>query len=174
MLYYWSLKIYAFFSYIADLEEQMKKSCILMLNIFLATLTFGQDAAKITEILETSQLTRAQASYLAATWINPAHETLEYEQAAQVMVNEGFFKEGVDMNEPITLAELSGLFVKTWNVPGGLFYRLSKSNRYAFRELKARGFISSQEDPSFFVTGAQGLNIMYKCMEVNNSTIIED
>lgn len=152
----------------------MKKSCILVLTLFFGLLAFGQDATKITEILETSQLTRAQASYLAATWISPAHETLDYEQAAQVIVDEGFFREGLDMSEPITLAELSGLFMKTWKVPGGLFYKLTKSNRYAFRELKARGFISSQEDPSFFVTGTQGLNIMYKCMELNNSTIIED
>lgn len=152
----------------------MKKRILLMVTLFMSFLAYGQDATKVSEILETSELTRAQASYLAATWLNPENETLDYDAAAKVVVEAGLFKDGLDMNEPITLAELSGLFMKTWEVPGGLFYRLSKADRYAYRELKARRFLSATDDPSFSVTGAHGLNIMYKCMELNNPVIIED
>lgn len=152
----------------------MKRKILLVATLFISLLAYGQDASKVSEILETPELTRAQASYLAATWLSPENETLDYDAAAKVIVEAGLFKEGLDMNEPITLAELSGLFMKTWEVPGGLFYRLTKADRYAYKELKARRFLATTDDPSFLVTGVQGLNIMYKCMELNNPVILED
>ena len=55
--------------------------------------------------------------------------------------------------------------MKTWKIPGGLFYKLTNSNRYAYKELRALGFISIFDDPAKNISGSDALNIIYKCME---------
>ena len=149
----------------------MKKGVLFLLFLSLGFVVYGQEASKITEILGSEKLTRAQASYVAASWLDSANETLDYNQATQVVVSQGLLKEGSNATDAIRLDELSGLCMKAWEIPGGLLYMVSKSNRYAFRELKAHGYLSANDYPSFFVTGFRGLNIMYACMEYNNSVL---
>lgn len=152
----------------------MKKGVSLLVILFLGFAAYGQDASKVTEILEAEQLTRAQASYIAASWLEPANESLGFAEAARIAVEQGLLKDGVDVNEPIRLDELAGLCMKTWNVPGGLFYRMTKANRYAYKELAARQFLPGNSDPSFTVSGAEGLNVMYRCMELKNPVLFEE
>lgn len=152
----------------------MKKGIVLLLILFLGFAAYGQDASKVTEILEAEQLTRAQASYIAVSWLDSANESLGFAETAQIALEQGLLKDGVDVNEPIRLDELAGLCMKAWNVPGGLFYRMTKANRYAYKELVARQFLPSNGDPSFTVSGAEGLNVMYQCMELKNPVLFEE
>lgn len=152
----------------------MKKGIVLLLILFLGFAAYGQDASKVTEILEAEQLTRAQASYIAVSWLDSANESLDFAETAQIALEQGLLKDGVDVNEPIRLDELAGLCMKAWNVPGGLFYRMTKANRYAYKELVVRQFLPSNGDPSFTVSGAEGLNVMYQCMELKNPVLFEE
>lgn len=149
----------------------MKQKLLFLVILFLGMMVYGQQASKITEILEAPQLTKGQAAYIVASWLDSANETLDYNQATQIVVSQGLLKEGSNATDAIRLDELSGLCMKAWEIPGGLLYMVSKSNRYAFRELKAHGYLSANDYPSFFVTGFRGLNIMYACMEYNNSVL---
>ena len=94
----------------------MKKGIVLILILFLGFAAYGQDASKVTEILEAEQLTRAQASYIAVSWLDSANESLDFAETAQIALEQGLLKDGVDVNEPIRLDELAGLCMKAWNV----------------------------------------------------------
>lgn len=152
----------------------MKKGVLFLLILSFGFIVYGQDASKVTEILEAEKFTRAQASYIAASWLDPANESLDFAGAAEIVVGQGFLDDGLNMNEPIRLDELAGLCMKAWNVPGGLFYRMTKARRYAYKELVARQFLPSNSDPSFNLSGAEGLNVMYRCMELKNPILFEE
>ena len=150
----------------------MIKEVFAALALFaLGSLMYGQDAAKITEILEAPQFTTGQAAYLVASWQDSENETLDYEQATQLAVERGLLQAGSDANDFVRLDELAGICMKVWDIPGGLFYRMTKANRYAFKELKALRYLSASDDPSFTVTGFRGLNIMYACMEYHTPAL---
>ncbi len=133
--------------------------------ICLSLNVFAQQADAVSTILDTPLMTRAQAAYIAATWLDTGNESLSFEQAYTVLVQAGFWQDSAEPQSPVTLAELSGLCMKTWNIPGGLLYRIAKANRYAYRELKALNIIATTDDPGMTVSGFKGLNIMYSCME---------
>ena len=149
----------------------MKQKILVLVVFFLAMAVYGQEASKVTEILNAPQLTTGQVAYIAACWFDPANETMDFHEATQLLVDQGVLKEGSSATDAIRLDELAGLCMKTWEIPGGLFYHLTKANRYAFKELKALGYFSANDDPSFSVTGFQGMNILFKCMEYNTPAL---
>lgn len=145
----------------------MKQKLLVLVIFLIAMIAHGQDASKVTEILDAPRLTTGHAAYIAACWIDTTNETMDFHQATQLMMSQGLLKEGAQSNAPIRLAELAGLCMKAWDIPGGLLYRITKADRYAFKELKALGYFSANADPSFSVTGFQGMDILFKCMEYN-------
>ncbi|MDY4674218.1 MAG: hypothetical protein SO369_04400 [Treponema sp.] len=149
----------------------MKQKIFILTVFFVAMAVYGQEASKVTEILDAPQLTTGQAAYIAACWFDPANETMDFHQATQFLVDQGMLKEGISSTDSIRLDELAGLCMKTWDIPGGLFYRLTKADRYAFKDLKALGYFSTNDDPSFTVAGFQGMSIMFKCMEYNTPAL---
>lgn len=149
----------------------MKQIFLFLVILFLGVMVYGQEASKITEILEAPQLTKGQASYIVASWLDPANETLDFDQATQVVIEQGLLKGNSNSTEAIRLDELAGMCMKAWDVPGGLLYMITKSNWYAFKELKARRYLTANDYPSSSVTGFRGLNIMYSCMEYNNAVL---
>lgn len=149
------------------MEKKRKRITALVLAAFCMLSLSAQQADAITEILASTKLTCGQAAYVAATWLSLGEEPFPFERALDAVLAEGLLKTDKDSSQAITLAELAGLCVRTWEIPGGLFYTLSKSNRYAFKELRARGIILAEEDPAMTVSGFRGLNIMYKCMEIS-------
>ncbi|MBO7174995.1 MAG: hypothetical protein J6V57_04525 [Spirochaetaceae bacterium] len=147
----------------------MKQKILVLVVFFIAMVAYGQDASKVTEILEAPQLTTGHVAYVAACWIDTTNETVDFQQATKLMISQGLLKEGAQSNDPIRLDELAGLCMKAWNIPGGLLYRITKADRYAFKELKALNYFSANADPAFSVTGSQGMDILFKCMEYNTS-----
>ena len=130
-----------------------------------SVLGFSQQVDKITDIIEADFFNCGQAAYIASTFLDENTEAFSYEEAMNWVVEQGLIVTEKDYSMPITVAELSGLCMKTWNIPGGLFYKFTKSNRYAYKELRALGFISIYDDPSKNISGSNALNIIYKCME---------
>ena len=149
----------------------MKQKILVLVVFFLTMTVFGQEASKVTEILNAPQLTTGQAAYIAACWLDSANETMDFHEATQLLIDQGLLNEGSSSTDFIRLDKLAGLCMKTWEIPGGLFYRLTLADRYAFKELKALGYFSATDDPSFSVTGFQGMNILFKCMEYNTPAL---
>lgn len=142
-----------------------KKLFFLLVLSMFTIFGFSQQADKITDIIEADLFTCGQAAYICSTYLDAQTESFTYEQAMDWVLDNGLLITDKDFSMPISVAELSGLCMKTWKIPGGLFYKLTNSNRYAYKELRALGFISIFDDPAKNISGSDALNIIYKCME---------
>ena len=56
--------------------------------------------------------------------------------------------------------------MNTWIKKGGLMYSITKSPRYAFREMQSLGLIDYQKYPNLSLSGKEALNIMSKCITI--------
>ena len=65
---------------------------------------------------------------------------------------------------PVPYVNLSYIYAQTWNIKGGIMYRIFKSApRYAFKQLKYDGILEKKIDPSRIVTGKEAIEIFNKC-----------
>ena len=138
----------------------MKKNIICLLFLFIPFLFFSQSNEKLSEILDSSEITYGQICYLSASAQGLIDDNASYSQAIQILFDKGQIPELVYENEPIVLANLAYIYAKLWNVKGGLMFRLTKgSPRYAFKQLKADSLIEKNLDPTTILTGQKALSL---------------
>lgn len=145
------------------------KKVVLYVILSFGLLCFpliAQSADMVTDMIKTNEVTWAQAAYFAATWLNPEQNFTNGQEALDFLSSQNIISTK-DPDSLITLQQLSGLCVRTWKIKGGLMYTLTKADRYAFRELKAKGIIDSSDDPSKKVTGRLALDVINSCSELN-------
>jgi len=143
----------------------MKKvfaALIFALAVFAA---HSQSAEKISEIIESNEITNEQGAWIACQYSQDVGENAGYSEAMTKAVEKGWLPSGEVASNPMTLQNLCGLCVKASGLKCGLFYRLTKANRYAFKELKANGVLDSSADPSMAVTGQNALSILNACVK---------
>ena len=140
-----------------------------ILSIIVAAMTFcvsAQSAQKITELLSVEKVTYADASYFIAIQSDFATDSVSESEAFELLKHNKFIKNSkIQSTDIISLKNLSSLCVKATGIKGGLLYRITKSPRYALRELKAMGIIPNDADPASFVSGKQFINILSQCDE---------
>ncbi|MBO4319399.1 MAG: hypothetical protein J5857_02910 [Treponema sp.] len=144
----------------------MKRSIFLFAFLFLiAGAVSAQSADRVTEILGEKQVTYGEIAYLAGSELNLVQEKTSYADALKIAVEAGIIKGNPEATDPISYAGLAFACSKTWNVSKSLFYKLSNSPRYAFKQLQSLGIIPSNADPSQTVSGRNALNIITACIE---------
>ena len=144
----------------------MKKKLSVLFCLLLGVSLYAQSADVITELLESNQATFGQVCYLAAVQQNLVDESSSYDNAVQVMFENGLIPNSEDALAPIPLVDIAYIYSRLWPIEGGLMYRLTKgSPRYAFRQLQSDGIISRKADPSDFVTGAKALSLYTSCVK---------
>jgi len=144
------------------------KKHIFMLYIFcfcaLGILS-AQTGAEIEALLKTSSVTYEQA----------ARFVLKASEAAVISDQKEAFKYAAERNWlpknalPDSKARLDGislLFMRSFNLRGGLFYSLFKNPHYAYRELAARGAFKGKSDPLMAVSGEQLLFITSRLLSI--------
>jgi hypothetical protein len=131
--------------------------CVMLL---LSSITaYGQTAADMEDLLAAGEMTASQAAYftLAAALETPP----ENPGAAFTMAREkGWLPAQAESGSALTLSGLSLLIMKTFNLEGGLLYRLFPGGRYAYRELASRGLVEGRSYPGDNVSGEQFLRIL--------------
>lgn len=140
----------------------MKKLIFLCICVGFSFSAFSQSADVITELLQTKELTNEQTAYILATWQDDANSEKTYTQAFTLLQEEKFFSSSKEASSPITLAELSIVCMRIFDMKGGLLYTLFPSERYAFRELKFLNILPQTANPSFNVSGKEAFNILSK------------
>lgn len=143
----------------------MKK---MLAALFFALAVFAahsQSAEKITEIIESGEISNEQGAWIACQFSQDVADGASYSDAMTKATEKGWFPSGEVASNPITLQNLCGLCVKACGLKCGLLYRLTKANRYAFKELKANGILDSAADPSMTVTGQNALSILNACVK---------
>lgn len=143
----------------------MKK--VLLFCITSLLLTFcasAQSSEKLSEMIKTEKTTIGQAAYLAAVYQGLTDEKADYSQAVQALASAGYIDAGADPEKPVELAELAYICTRIAGFSGGLMYKMFPGPRYAFRELKAKGFIPPVSDPSETVTGRDTIALFNSCL----------
>lgn len=143
----------------------MKKIFAITLFAFLAFSVCAQSADKITQIIDSQEITYGQSAWLACACVQEDGDSASFEEAMKTAAEKGWIKSGAVSDKPISLQELCGAFVKATGLKGGLFYRLTKADRYAFKQLKANGTLDSYADPSMKVSGQNAVAILNSCVK---------
>ncbi len=147
----------------------MKKSFFtIALLVFLfvpLSAVFSQSSEKISEYLDEDFLTNEQISYLAAVYKNLVPEDSDYTQAFEALKNENLFPKDASGEKLADLETVAKVYADATGIKGGILYTLTKSKRYAFKELKAKGILPETADPSTRVTGRDAIAIFNGCIE---------
>lgn len=143
----------------------MKKLATVAALILLAGAAAGaQSADSISQLLQTDETTYGQAAYLAAVYNESIAEDATEADAFAAMVDAGYIASSRSADSAISLKELSRLYAGVTGVRGGLFYTLTHAPRYAYRELKAKGVVPQNADPSQKVSGRDTLAVLNGCI----------
>lgn len=139
----------------------MKKLIFLSLIVlFSLNFAIAQSADGVTKAIETEKATCGQTAYFIATALELVDDNASESEALEALVKEGFVSKNYEPSAIIRKDTFSGMCMKAWKLKGGLFYTLTKSNRYAFREFKGAGFFDSNSYPSQSISGCDMLDII--------------
>ena len=140
----------------------MKRTvCITVAVLITIAASFGQAAEKIDTILETEKTTFGQAAYLIQTALNDDSDELDFDTAFNRFKsgNENLIRDSVTAEDVIPIKTYAFLLMKSFNVKGGLMYRIYPCPRYAYRDLRYMAIIQDKNDPNAPMTGAEMLQI---------------
>jgi hypothetical protein len=127
--------------------------------LFCAVLVWGQTAAEMERLLDTKEITYAQAAWftLASAQEDPPPNPAA---AFALALEMAWLPENAEPGGPVKLRNLSLLMMKAFDLEGGLMCRLFPGPRYAYREMIRRGFIEGRAYPGFTVSGERFLQIL--------------
>jgi hypothetical protein len=121
---------------------------LLFVLCFFATAPLhAQTAAELEALLQTQAVTCEQA----ARFVLEAAELTDADALAWLP--------GAP-EKPVTLAELSFLIMKAFDMEGGVMYALLPGPRYAYRSMISRSFIQEPADPAMTLNGDRFLLIL--------------
>lgn len=139
----------------------MKKIIFLSLIVLFAlNFTMAQSADGVTKAIETEKATCGQCAYFIATALELVKDNASEREALESLMNAGIVSKNYEPSTIIRKDVFSGMCMKAWKLKGGLFYTITKANRYAFREFKAMGFFDSNSFPSQSISGPDMLDII--------------
>jgi hypothetical protein len=147
----------------------MKKALLPVILVVAAGAAYAQTAREMDTLLETRILTYGQAvrfSFAAAEIMT----NNSVEEAFALAQSKGWIPPGVGSQYPVKFDKAAFLLMKSFNLQGGLLYRLFPGPRYAYRELVYRRIIRGPVDSSMTLSGEEFLNILGRILDlVENS-----
>jgi hypothetical protein len=140
---------------------KMKTMCALavLFGSMLSAPVYAQTAAELETILRTTAVSCGQAARftLAAAEITSPQDAA---QAFAFAAERSWLPKKAAAEKPITLAELSFLIMKAFDMKGGMTYAILPGPRYAYRSMISRSFIQGNADPAMTVSGDRFLLIL--------------
>ena len=138
----------------APLRLCEKKSGIIFAAIFLLNISpaFTQNAAEIDAFLATDAVSYEQAAWL----ILKAAEMPDFSGPAEAFkyaADRNWLPASAALNGKARLDGVSLLIMQSNGLKGGIMYSLTKSPRYAYRELLNLNIIQGRVDPEMTVSG---------------------
>jgi hypothetical protein len=148
----------------------MKSNAALMflpalLVLFSAAPLHGQTAAELDALLDSREITWAQA----CRFVLPAAGTLEANApapAAFALAREkGWLPKGAAADGPVNLGGLSFLIIQSFSIRGSSLYALFPGPRYAYRQLDYLGLLPGPRDPALKVSGERLAQILGRLLD---------
>lgn len=144
----------------------MKKLFVLVAMLCgFAGLCFGQSAGKVSEMLEKQEATLGDLSYFSAVSQELAKEKTSTEECFKILKDKGFFSESQKASDAATIGDVALVCSKTFGIEESLMYKIFKNKRYAYRQLKALGMLSSSSQESDCASGNDILALFSECIE---------
>lgn len=150
------------------MDRTQKLALALTFLIVSAGAAFGQSNAVVDEILSQESITYGNAAYLMlhaqgalSDDADPAAAVSQYENGATAL--------GYTPDQGLTLGEFSYMTIATFEIPGGLMYRVLPSPRYAARELAFRDIVQGDAYPGMAVSGERALRILGRVLALQES-----
>ena len=144
-----------------DTKQIQKLLCANFLFLFLLPLfaASGQTSADIERLLGEREITCEQAAWftLAASLDEPPASP---QAAFALALERGWLPAGAQNALPIDCSGLAFLLMKAFELKGGMMYSLTGNSRYAYREMKHRGYITGRVYPNLAVSGERFLQIL--------------
>ena len=125
---------------------------MLVLSAFLAAPAFSQSAAEIEELLSREALTYEEAAWFVLR-VAEVPGISGPAQAFSFAAERQWLPSKAAPGGRARLDGLSLLVMQSFGFKGGLMYTLTKSSRYAYRELLYQGIIRGRTDPGMDVSG---------------------
>jgi hypothetical protein len=149
--------------------QRLIKYALPLFLLATAVPAFSQTAADLEQLLNTGEITCAQAAYftLSQALENPPPEPLA---AFRYASEQGWFPKNAEAAEHIRMGRLSLLMVRAFDLSGGLMYQLFPNSRYAYREMTSHGFIDCRSYPGLKVSGKSFLFILGRLIEYKGTT----
>lgn len=138
----------------------------LVLSVLFVFSAAAQSSEKISEILKNEEITFGQAAYVIATYKSLVAEDAGYEDAFLKLQEQKIISEKYTSDSLIMLRDVSYLCSWATELKGGLFYRIFKNSRYAFKELQAKGVLPKDVDPDYRLSGRDFFDVFNSCVEL--------
>jgi hypothetical protein len=148
----------------------MKKGAVLsvvcsVLFVALSAQIQAQSNQIVDEVLQAEAISYGNAAYLVLVAAQMAPEEISPEEALRQPVVSSWRMEEKTSGDPVTLGEYSFMLLKTFELKGGLLYRIFPGPRYASRELAYRRIILGSKDPRRHVPGEEALRLLAQVIE---------
>jgi len=124
--------------------------------IFLSSFLYPQTAERIERLLATNAVSYEDAAALileAADLRVTVDANVSAAEAFSFAAEQGWLPARARGSDNARLDGVSALIMRSFNMRGGLFYSLTKSPHYAYRELVYRNIIQGLSDPRMAVSG---------------------
>ena len=143
-----------------------KKKILICLFIGITCICFGQSADFVTKMINAESVTYEDVAYLCATNLGLILDDATPEEAMLALDKAGIYDMPNNPKAEISYESLANMCTKTWKIKGGFLYSITKSDRYAFKELQSLGFIYTNVDPKETVSGIEVLNLITRCLDL--------
>ncbi len=144
----------------------MKKTAItIVLCMALYVGVFSQSAQKVSEMVNAQTVSLLDVSYFAATYLNVVESTTSEEYSLNALERYARLSKIKDEQSALTYKDFAYFCMQVWDIKGGLFFALSESPRYAFRELQTMNIIHPLTQPNEIITGVEALSVMTRIIE---------
>jgi hypothetical protein len=135
----------------------LKKNYLLFLLLIIPVFLSAQSVAdEIETLLNANPVTYAQA----ANFTLLAAEILTEDNAQEAFsyaVRRGWLPENVSSGDPARLSHIALLFMRSFEMRGGIMYSIFGTAHYAYRELRYLDVIQGRAVPTMYVSGEQFL-----------------
>ena len=145
----------------------MKRYVLVYSLLLIPVLIFAQTADRIERLLEQESVSYAQAALLVLEASEHTALGSSPDEAFYAALEHRFLPKNAQADDTVNLMGLSSLVMRAFDMKGGLLYRLTGSQRHAYRELQRRGIVQGRVDPALPVSGEMLLFMVSRALFVN-------
>ncbi len=139
---------------------------LLCFTVFLSLSSFlsAQSASFFTTVYEAETLTWEQAAFLAMAGTERVSDSVSPNVAWEALSKTQWYTNIPQRDAPITASQFSYLLAMAFNVKGGLWFTLFRSERYAYREMVFKKVVPGSTDPGSTLKGTDAMKILEKAI----------